>query len=243
MGAPGAPGTETPGQDRSGEEATDPKGNSELRCPVWLVESGGGQRSWTHLHPEAAALRGTERSQPGADTRRWAAVHLASPEACCCHSRQLRLALRELAAGCLATRLLHTEPATHVCSTLAVAPTHCTSTQSCMPPCTHTCTHTHTVAHLCMHKHARHHTGLHAHVHTHMRANHTPRRWARAHTHAHAEVTLRLEASSSPAFAYPTPFPQSFLQSPRPARFCPSSPLHKAIPHRPTQSPVVVGAS
>lgn len=48
MEAPGAPGMETPGQDRGGEEDTDPKGNAELRCPVWLVESGGGQSSWTH---------------------------------------------------------------------------------------------------------------------------------------------------------------------------------------------------
>lgn len=43
-----------------------------------------------------------------------AAVHLAPPGACCCHSRELKLALRALATGCLATWLLNTEPATHV---------------------------------------------------------------------------------------------------------------------------------
>lgn len=151
------------------------------------VRWGSEQLDSPVLHPEAATLRGTERSQPGADTRRWAAAHLASPEACCCHSRQLRLALRELAAGCLATRLLHTEPATHVCRTLAVAPTNCIRTQSCTPPCTHTCTLAHISrcctpvrAHTCTPSHRLAHTRAYTYACTitHIGDGHT-----RAHTH------------------------------------------------------------
>lgn len=49
---------------------------------------------------------------PGAETQREAAIHFVCPSACCCPSRQLPLALKDLAAGYLATWLLIPDPTT-----------------------------------------------------------------------------------------------------------------------------------
>lgn len=57
------------------------------------------------LYLEAAMLWAQDGMAILKPKREEAAAHLVSPEACCCHSRQLKLALQDLAAGWLPSNL------------------------------------------------------------------------------------------------------------------------------------------
>lgn len=66
---------------------------------------------------------------------REAAAPFASPEGCCCHSEQLKMAHQDLATGCLATRFLCADSTTHMHT---LTPTH-----MCLHACSRgTLTHT-----------------------------------------------------------------------------------------------------
>ena len=152
------------------------------------------------------------------------AAHLASPRACHCHARWLRLALGDLATGCLATWLLNTDPITHTC----------TVTHEHVCTCLHTHTHAYTWAYTYTHMSQLHaqictctrvylhiySVGTHAHTHTH------------THTHTHCNPTIPGRLIPSGSFPTQSP-PLIFSPKPCPTCLAPGSHLQEVLPDSP----------
>ena len=140
------------------------------------------------------------------------ADHLASPRACRCHARWLRLALGDLATGCLATWLLNTDPITHTC----------TVTHEHVCTCLHTHTHAYTWAYTYTHMsqlHAQICTCTQVYLHIYSVGTHT-------HTHTHTATPPSQEGSSPPDLSPHRALPSSFPQSPVPPAL-PQAPISK----------------
>ena len=149
-------------------------------------------------------------SHPEAKSWREEAAHFSFSQGFRCHSRQLKLAVQHLAAGCLATWLFNTDPATHTCAYT------CAATY----PHEFTCTHVNT--HICarvatqlpndmyMHTHALICTLVHLHVYIHVHVQTKPSFWA---------------DSASPSRPLPTWSPSFTLPAkPLPLLTCPKLP-------------------
>ena len=187
-----------------------------LSHPVSLgvsLEPGGDREAdLGGLGPSPADRGRTLPREPGwSQDAEGATAHLASPRACRCHTRWLRLALGDLATGCLATWLLNADPITH---------THAQShMHTCAHACIHTCTNTRAYTHTCVNQ-------LHTQICT---CTVWAPRCVCVCTHIHCNSTI--PGRLIPSRSFPTRSP-SLIFSPNPCPTCltPGSHLQEVLP-------------
>lgn len=187
-----------------------------------MLESGGDRGAdlrGVRLQPRTLrrprALWCSEALPAWSRMRREAAAHFASPEACGCHSMQLKLALKDLATGSLATGF----------STLIPPHTHeHTFTRA------HICTQLHTHRSACVYSHVHAVTRAHAVTHSHRCTVMCTCSHMQLHLHTYNLGTLTYTQAIPPsqahplwAFAYLGPFPRPSRKAPAPTCLAPGS--------------------
>ena len=210
-------GTGVERRPRTQEETQRP--SHPVSLGVSLEPGGDREADLVGLGPSPADGGRTLPREPGwSQDAEGATAHLASPRAPHCHTRWLRLALGDLATGCLATWLLNADPITH---THAQSHMH-TGAHACI----HTCTNTRAYTHTCMNQlHAQIRTCTQVCLHMHSVGTEV---CACAHTYTvqlhHPRKARSSPPDLSPPGALPHLFPKPLSHLPRPRLPSPGSP-------------------